>query len=64
MKYQFFSQASFTKNPFFYTLDTNGILQTEFSSIWTTPTPDKKDLILKFNNLNLFEIIANFRMKS
>ena len=32
----------------FYTLDTHGILHTEFRLIWTTSWPDEKDLFLKF----------------
>ena len=52
--------------PFFlhYNLQNTGSLGYQFSSIWTTPWPDEKDLFLKFNNLNLFEIIADFRMKN
>ena len=32
----------------FYTLDTQGILHTEFGSIWTSPWPDENDLFLTF----------------
>ena len=47
-----------------YALPTQGILLAEFGSIWTTPRPNEKDLILKFviceigkfpyENLNFF----------
>ena len=38
---------------FSYALPTQGILHTEFGSIWTTPRPDEIDPFLKFNNRNI-----------
>ena len=47
-KLTFFLGQLYQKSFSFYTLDTHGILHTEFGSIWTTPWPDEKDLFLKF----------------
>ena len=33
-----------------YTLPTQGILQTEFAWIWTSPRPDERDLFLLLEN--------------
>ena len=62
-KLNFFLGKLYQRFFLFYTLCTHDILYTQFDSIWPTPWPDEKDLFLKFNNLNLFEIIANFRIK-
>ena len=48
----------------FYNFTARLILHTEFGLIWITSWPDEKDLFLKVFYRNLFEIIANFRMKS
>ena len=44
----FFQDKLYQKFFLFYTLATRGLLLTEFSSIWTSPWPDEKDLFLKF----------------
>ena len=44
----FFLGKLYQKFFLFYTLQTLGILHTEFGLIWTTPWPYQKDLILKF----------------
>ena len=48
----------------FYNLTARVIFHTEFGLIWITSWSDEKDLFLKVFYRNLFEIIANFRMKS
>ena len=44
----FFLHKLYQKFFLFYTVATQGILHTEFGSIWTSPWPDEKDLFLKF----------------
>ena len=63
-KLTFFLGKLYQKFFLLYNLVTHGILDTQFGSIWTTPWPDEKDLFLKFYYRNLFEIIANLRMKN
>ena len=46
-KTNFFLGKLYKKFVLFYTFDTLGILHAGFGLIWTTPWPDKKDLILK-----------------
>ena len=46
-KLSFFLGKLYQKFFLFYNLGTNGILDTEFGLVWTTPWPDQKDLFLK-----------------
>ena len=46
-KLTFFLGKLYQKFFLFYNLVTHGILDTEFSLVWTTPWPDQKDLFLK-----------------